>query len=57
MEQQKQRPKKKPLSLWPLTVEEAAEAFIRVPPMPKEKTVEDNKSPKAEGEERRAIIP
>jgi hypothetical protein len=26
----------KKLSLWPLSVEEAAEAFLRVPPMPKD---------------------
>ena len=37
------RSPKKPLSLYPLTVEEAAEAMLRVPPMPK-----DVKGPKAE---------
>jgi len=45
----KSKPKNKPLSLYPLSVEEIVEAMFKTPPMPKEKKqiVKTNKRKKS----------
>ena len=52
----KPKPKNKPISLYPLSVEEIVEAMLKTPPMPKGKKQKTNKRKKSPAKKKRVTV-